>query len=79
MVLNNAISNCLVSTPIVNMLFIIMALRIKRLTITNFSTTPINIPKYPITMRLLAMGMDDCTENIPMLEVTLALNELKSS
>lgn len=45
----------------------------------NFKTTPINIPKYPITIKLLAIGIYDLTEKSPILEVILAPNELKSS
>lgn len=78
-VLNKAISNCFVSTPIVSMLFIIIALKMNKLTMINFKTTPINIPKYPITIKLLAIGIYDLTEKSPILDVILAPNELKSS
>lgn len=78
-VLNKAMSNCFVSTPIVNMLFIIIALKMNKLTMISLSTTPMNIPKYPITIKLLAIGIDDWTENNPIFVVTLEPNELKSS
>lgn len=78
-VLKRAISNCLVYTPIVSILFIMIALKIKRLTIINFNTTPINIPKYPITIKLLAIGISDLTEKSPIFDVTFAPKELKSS
>lgn len=40
--------------------------------------TPINIPKYPITIRLLAIGIYESTENNPIFYIILAPNELNS-